>query len=590
MGKIRGNWEEDMMVLAVNKVRNKEMSIREASTRFNVPRSTLGDRIKALKGGKEVPLKACTSNSGTYHRTFTDEQEADLHNHIKSLDSQLMPLNKNEFLRIVYQFADKLKIDHHFNKKKMMAGKDFYYDFMKRHRDLSLRKAESTSLQRAAGFNKEQVDRFFDKLSDLMGKYSFTPSRMFNADETGVSCVHTNQLKVLSVKGKKQVGKLTSGERGKNVTLLLSINASGDQFIPPLFVFPRVRVDNDLTKDAPVGSVFDGQPSGWITKEGFLKWMQSFVERVNPCEKSPVLLILDGHASHKDLDVILYAKSHHIHMLSLPPHTTHRMQPLDRVVMKPFKNAYNEACSLWMRKYPKLKIGLKDIAGLVNSALARVCRMELCQSAFACTGIYPLNRNVFSDLDFHAPVFEIPQAPLQVPPLSTLTRSSPGPSDLCRPSTSKQPASAEAISSLPPEVEEFTSSPCSQIILDEISPLPSNVSPKFEIRKRRREQSEILTSSPYKNQLEEKRARLGGHQKDTQIKIQKRKPKTVKKALKFVKNVQDEEEEETDCIICGEHFSEDWIQCCVCKGWAHENCANLEGDPLFYKCDNCMIK
>ena len=190
MGKIRGNWEETAMILAVNNVRNKVMSIREASIHFNVPKSTLGDRLKVLDLCKEVTLKACTANSGTFQRTFTEEQETDLYNHVRNLDSQLMPLNKSEFLKLAYQFAEKCKVKHWFNKHKMMAGKDFYYDFMKRHQDLSLRKAESTSLQRAAGFNKEQVDRFFDKLSELVNKHSFSASRIFNADETGVSCVH----------------------------------------------------------------------------------------------------------------------------------------------------------------------------------------------------------------------------------------------------------------------------------------------------------------------------------------------------------------------------------------------------------------
>ena len=71
-----------------------------------------------------------------------------------------------------------------------------------------------------------------------MNKYSFKPSKIFNADKTGVSVVHKNKFKVLASKGKKQVGKLTSGERGKTITVLLCVNASGDQFIPPLFIFP----------------------------------------------------------------------------------------------------------------------------------------------------------------------------------------------------------------------------------------------------------------------------------------------------------------------------------------------------------------
>ncbi|KAJ8884902.1 hypothetical protein PR048_011098 [Dryococelus australis] len=101
MGKIRGKWKDEDVVLAVNKVNHKEMLIREASNCFAVPKCTSRDRIKALEGRKMV-LKSCTVNSGTFQRTFTDIQEVDLCNHIKTLDSQLMPLNKTEFLKLAY--------------------------------------------------------------------------------------------------------------------------------------------------------------------------------------------------------------------------------------------------------------------------------------------------------------------------------------------------------------------------------------------------------------------------------------------------------------------------------------------------------
>lgn len=114
---------------------------------------------------------------------------------------------------------------------------------MKRHEVLRLRSSASTSLQRAAGFNKEQVGRFFEKLTEfteLMGKYSFEHSKIFNAYETGVSCVHLNKLKVVSVNGKKQIGKLTSAERGKNTTILLSINTA--PVYPSTFCFSEGEI------------------------------------------------------------------------------------------------------------------------------------------------------------------------------------------------------------------------------------------------------------------------------------------------------------------------------------------------------------
>jgi hypothetical protein len=44
------------MKLAIDKVRNKEMSVREAADTFSVPRSPLGDRLTKLKEGEMVKM------------------------------------------------------------------------------------------------------------------------------------------------------------------------------------------------------------------------------------------------------------------------------------------------------------------------------------------------------------------------------------------------------------------------------------------------------------------------------------------------------------------------------------------------------
>jgi len=40
----------------------------------------------------------------------------------------------------------------------------------------------------------------------------------------------------------------------------------------------------------------------------------------------PWLLIVDGHSSHFTQEFLEYAKDHDIHVLCLPPHTTHALQ------------------------------------------------------------------------------------------------------------------------------------------------------------------------------------------------------------------------------------------------------------------------
>jgi hypothetical protein len=51
------------------------------------------------------------------------------------------------------------------------------------------------------------------------------------------------------------------------------------------------------------------------------------------CEEAiqlpPILLMYNGHGSHTTLDWVTLAHSNNIILFCLPPHTTHRLQPLD---------------------------------------------------------------------------------------------------------------------------------------------------------------------------------------------------------------------------------------------------------------------
>ena len=126
----------------------------------------------------------------------------------------------------------------------------------------------------------------------------------------------------------------------------------------------------------------------------------NFQQHVHSSAACPVLLILDGHISYKDLKVIEHARDNHIYMLSTPPHTTHKLQPLDRVFFKPFKEAYGSASASWMRQNPGDRLTEYDVVGLVNTAFTKVARPEIAQNGFRCTGIQPFHREIFSDLDF----------------------------------------------------------------------------------------------------------------------------------------------------------------------------------------------
>jgi hypothetical protein len=67
---------------------------------------------------------------------------------------------------------------------------------------------------------------------------------------------------------------------------------------------------------------------------------------------------MDGHNSHKSLEAIMEAKQAGIHLLTIPPHTSHKLQPLDKTFFGPLKTHYNEECSKFMTNNPGKRITL----------------------------------------------------------------------------------------------------------------------------------------------------------------------------------------------------------------------------------------
>ena len=65
-----------------------------------------------------------------------------------------------------------------------------------------------------------------------------------------------------------------------------------------------------------------------------------------------------------NLDVLLYAAEHGVEIVSLPPHTSHYLEPLDKVHFKPLKEHYKEAVRIHLRNKSGSGIGRVDFSKL----------------------------------------------------------------------------------------------------------------------------------------------------------------------------------------------------------------------------------
>ena len=370
-----------------------------------------------------------------------------------------------------------------------------------------------------------------------------------------------------------------------------------------------------------------------------MDWMEHFKKHTKPTSDDPVLLILDNHSSHKSYQSYCFCRENNIHLVSLPPHTSHRLQPLDICFYGPLKEAFNKECELFLKvnSNRQTKITPYDLAAIFNRAYIRVATFEKAVNGFQSAGICPLNPNKFTIEDFspvsraelqlglviteqdeeESPVqFDDTQASTSVEENTGVSRQSKDP----QPSTSKTNND---------DTDRNPIAPCTPVgrkpgtglgvRAKDISPvsLPCNSKINEGGRKTKKQHSEILTASPMKAVFEAKRKRekktQGGQRKRVGLArskpIIKKSKKTCTRSITFESSTEeedideaticDDDEDDIDdvqigndvnvCIICNDFGknNELWYRCTHCSKWVHSECSGYDS-PQNYVCDYCM--
>lgn len=280
---------------------------------------------------------------------FSVQQEKDLVDYILKCVNHYYGLSINELKELAYQLAIELELDipdSWVHDKK--AGRQWYRLFMKRHPELALRTPEQTSMNRVKAFCKPNVDKFFENYGRMVDLHLFDAQSIYNMDESDFSTVPSKIGKVIALKGARRVGKLEAGERGTMVTMALTVSASGNS-IPPFFIFPLKNYQRQLGENASPGSKVICNGSGWMCQKDFTTFITHFIDNVKPSIEKPVLLLLDNHQSHLSVEALDLAANNGVHILSFPPHCSHRLQPLDVSVFGPVKTYYKSQCAAWQK-------------------------------------------------------------------------------------------------------------------------------------------------------------------------------------------------------------------------------------------------
>jgi hypothetical protein len=222
------------------------------------------------------------------------------------------------------------------------VGENWATNYVRRKPELKSQLSRQRDHQRVLCSNPAIISPWFGLVQNIKAKYGILDEDTYNFDETGFTMGVAGSVKVVTASERRTRPLGIQPGNREWVTLIAGINAMGWS-VPPFFIFNAKNHDaswyHDIQPDWRIGL----SENGWTTNEVGLAWLKHFIKHTEGHRVgSHILLIIDGHESHKSLAFQDLCDEHKIITLCMPPHSSHILQPLDVGCFAPLKQAYKK--------------------------------------------------------------------------------------------------------------------------------------------------------------------------------------------------------------------------------------------------------
>ncbi|MCO5593831.1 hypothetical protein L7F22_047849 [Adiantum nelumboides] len=369
-------WTEEDMAKALA-AREEGLSLHKCSLQFGISKST----IASWEEGR-----TCKKKRGPATMLTSSEEEALLQWIFQKCESG----HGISVIDVKLKVAEMCQTRHTIFTNGI-PGKSWWLSFRKRHPELVFRVSEGLEQTRATRFRPEIVKTLHDNLEKLYNVNNYPSSNIWNADETGFQGSRDKGIKVLARKGSKSVYGITCDSR-EWMTVLCCVNAAGHS-IPSYYIFKGSRITSNYIENCEQGAAMAMQRKAWMTGELFQAWLNHFKHSIaqDMGFGQRHLLILDGHGSHVSLEVVASAHDAGIDIVTLPSHTSHKLQPLDVSVFKSLKGNFRKERAIWQLKTASSQASKSELASIASKAIALSLTEENIKAGFKATGIWPHN-------------------------------------------------------------------------------------------------------------------------------------------------------------------------------------------------------
>lgn len=251
------------------------------------------------------------------------------------------------------------------------------------------------------------------------------PKRVYNGDETSFY-LHPSTKEVIARTGSRNVYEIEQAGGKQNVTVMFSFGASG-VVVSPHVIVPGKRIRKEVAQGFPADWGLGQSERGWMDTHNFrdyiLKIFHPFL--VKHGVTFPIIYFVDGHSSHKAVEVAHLCQTLGIVLISLYPNTTHITQPADVAVFRPLKNEWRKVVDEWRMEHQGESLTLRHFGGVLSTTVSRAIKRSTIQNGFRVCGLQPFDANAVDYTKCIAKVSssstnELPSSSLQEPVLPTV--------------------------------------------------------------------------------------------------------------------------------------------------------------------------
>ena len=293
-------------------------------------------------------------------------------------------------------------------------GLDWCSPFEERHKHkISRRKRQGLSYARASGLTDENVQKFYKLWQDVVKENNVRQENIWNCDESGFQPNPKGGLVYINNQN-RQAYELAYDNSKETYTVMFTCSPSG-KYLPPFICYKAKLLYKNWMIGGPEGAYYGFTHSGWMEEIAYYNYLTKiFIPHSAPANPAHHrILLFDGYGGHLSYRVAKKAMDNNIHLVCLPPHTSHALQPLDVGCFKSAKSMWYTICSERGRSRDGRRRMGKDyfpeMLGAVHNHM--VANPDLSVNGWKSTGLWPFNTKAVDDkiIGRHNCVRVIPQ-------------------------------------------------------------------------------------------------------------------------------------------------------------------------------------